>query len=643
VPLERQRTSVLYNYGPGKVFDNDVTDLIEEVVRIEQESTTPTLRVNMDQLRARLKDEVSLYRLADLDRDETSRVPISVIQPDFLRSRPYPVAYYCQWCGHLYYSRAGIRSSARASSRELTRNAVPANFRCKCPKGVDQGECGGPLVQYDILTTHNCGAEIFVPASRAGQCKTHGTQHQHWYRQGSERASRWRIVCLVDGCGATRQSYESFFGRHYGCPLEGVVAWSDSCRAEFTSAPFMKATHYMGKVIHLLNSDNSLQDVVAGTRPAMVAATGCLRDQASFATFHSDGGYEEWSEEYSPDRALTSSPEESLEDLLLRRKAVSDHLPAGPSKDRTLAEFDEKIERKSKNPTSGLSPTDVRALTERLDYARQIRDSSLYMDKSRSWPLESLRTAASPDPEYLARVSDALALLPKLGMAEVRYQERIPITTALVGYTRGTYKPDETKLNLFHRKEGGIEVYASLTYTEGIWVQLDPSRTLSWLNGMTPSPRPVSSSFPTDLFTLQKNLALEDGGLFGRFSDDWTAKHFGLLHTLSHLLIRAAGRVSGLEQEGIGEEILPYTNSFLVYANHSGDFTLGGLQLMMEHHLGTILEGIKDDALRCVYNPVCEGKNSSCHGCLHVSEVSCAHFNRTMARRLLVGPKGYWS
>jgi hypothetical protein len=643
--LERQRTSVLYNYGPGKVFDNDSTDLIEEIVRIEQESTTPMLRVNMDQLRARLKEEVSVYRLSDFDRDQISQIPISIVQPDYLRSRPYPLAYYCQVCGHLYYNPRSIRSSGGANWKSVLRGAVPPDLRCVCTEGPSRergSPCGGPLVQYDVLTTHNCGAQVFVPETRGGQCKSHGGKHLHWYRQGSERASRWRIVCLVDGCGATRESYESFFARHYGCPLEGQVVWSDTCRPDFNSAPFMKATHYMEKVIHLLNSDNSLQDVVPGTRAATVAATGCLRDGASFGTFHDDAGYEAWSEEYSPDRDFAGGVDERLEDLQLRRQQIQEFLPAGASKDRTLAELDDKISRKSRAVGTGLNPGAVRSCTDKFDFARQIRDTTLYMDKSRGWPLSSLRTFATVDNEYVGRIDQALAWLPKLGIVDVRYQERIPITTALVGYTRGTYRPDEAKLNMFGSAHG-IEVYASLTHTEGIWVQVDPTRTLAWLNRHANAPKPVNGSFPGDLLTLQTSFELTGGSAFGTFNDEWTSNHFGLLHTLSHLLIKAAGRLSGLEQEGIGEEILPYTNSFLIYSNHSGEFNLGGLQLLMEHHMDTILAGLKDDALRCVYNPVCEKTHSSCHGCLHISEVSCPHFNRTMARRLLIGPAGFWS
>jgi hypothetical protein len=403
----------------------------------------------------------------------------------------------------------------------------------------------------------------------------------------------------------------------------------------------MKATHYMEKVIHLLNSDNSLQEIVRGTRAATVAATGCLRDEASFTSFRDDAGYEAWDEVYSPDHDVAGGNGEKLEDLELRRKEIANYLPHGPSKDRTLAELDEKISRRSKSIGNGLNSGEVRECTELPDYARQIRDTALYMDKGRGWPLSSLRTLAQADSDYVARIDQALALMPQLGITDIRYQERVPITTALVGYTRGTYRPEEAKLNMFGSGKG-IEVYASLTHTEGIWVQLDPTKTLTWLNARSKDPQPVAGSFPRDLLTLQKTFGATGGSAFGRFTDEWTSNHFGLLHTLSHLLIKAAGRLSGLEQEGVGEEMLPYTNSVLIYANHSGEFVLGGLQLLMEHHMDTILGGLKDDALRCVYNPICEKKNSSCHGCLHVSEVSCAHFNRTMARRLLMGSKGFW-
>jgi hypothetical protein len=403
----------------------------------------------------------------------------------------------------------------------------------------------------------------------------------------------------------------------------------------------MKATHYMEKVIHLLNSDNSLSDLVGGQRSAAIATLGCLRDAGSFhGEFDPYAGYSTWVRQFREEGGHSAT--QRLEDLQLIRQAAAEQMH-GQARDLLLENLDRQLGRLGGSSGTALPYAEILDLSRKADFARQVRDTSLYMDGERSTSLQGVLEDADPEPEYQARLRSAIDLLPKLGISDLRYVDSIPMTTALIGFTRGTYRPGETKLNLYVRREGGIDVYVSQSMTEGIWVQLDPARTLQWLSHTTGVATSVGESFPQALKTLQERFSPNAIGTFGEFTDAWSQNHFALLHTLSHLFVKAAGRLSGLEQEGIGEEIMPYTNSLLIYGNHSGDFVLGGLLLLMEHHMATVLSTLREDAHRCIYNPTCEGRNSACHGCVHVSEVSCAHFNRSLGRRLLVGTGGFWA
>ncbi len=647
-PLFRQRTSLLYNYGPGKVFFNEKTRFIEQIVRLGQDSKSPDARLNRQQLVERLRAEAQNYAACDLEPQLFETSPIHLTQPDYALSTPYPLAFYCPQCGHLYLHSGGVRTAPGEDAAEAIARTRPANCRCTCQATTCANSSSpGRVIQYDVLTTHNCGEEIFVPLSPRVKCPRHGYTHLHWLRQNSERAARWQIVCLIPDCGFAKPARDSFYGRHYGCPLEPVAGvgtdGETELRLDYSSAPFMKATHYVAKVIHLLNSDDSLSEVIGGQRAAAIAGLGCLRDAQSFRDFEAASGFESWTRSFR-DQA-TPGLEPDLEELGLQRDAVEQWMPASPAKTSLMADLGSRIANLGRTSGPALPLGEVLDLSRRSGYARQIRDTALYMDRERGWALQELIDDADSDPLHRATLESALRLLPELHISELRYEERIPVTTALIGFTRGTYRPRETKLNLYSRREAkdGIDVYVSQSYTEGLWVQLDPSATLAWLNRETGQAQPVTGSFPQDLLALQKSFDPTAQGLFGEFGDSWTQKHFGLLHTVSHLFVKAGGRLSGLEQEGIGEELLPYTNSFLVYANHSGDFVLGGLMLLMEHHISTILSALKEDAHRCVYNPACEEKNSACHGCVHVSEISCAHFNRTLGRRLLVGPHGFWS
>jgi hypothetical protein len=400
----------------------------------------------------------------------------------------------------------------------------------------------------------------------------------------------------------------------------------------------------MSRVVNLLNSDNTLQEVASGTRSAVIATIGCLRDRASFRNYDSGGGFDQWSQNYVGEGQTVANGND-LQELLVMRETFERNLPEGATKKKALAEVQAKIEAIQRPGGPRINYSEVFGLTNTPDFARQIRDTSLYMDRSRSLELADLGQGSTLDAAYSEQLNEAQRRMMALRILELRYQERIPLTAVLIGFTRGSYSPRSARLNMFHSGDPsqGIDVYANQTETEGIWIQLDPSATLGWLNSRVDNPQPVAGAFSQDLLTLQGSYDVSQVGLFGEITDSWTASHFGLLHTMSHLFIKAAGRLTGLEQEGISEQVLPFTNSFLLYANHSGDFVLGGLQLMMEHHMATVLAELRDDATRCIYNPVCENKNSACHGCVHLGEVSCANFNRTLKRNLLVGAGGFWT
>lgn len=646
-PLPRGRNQVLYNYGPGKVFFHEKSGMIERVVAIKQDPRSPDLRVNRDQLKRRIKDEIEAFAGADLDANLVDSTPVHLTQPDYVTSAAHPVAYYCQDCGHIY---APENVTSRQGVVDALRVAVPATLACTCAATPSGGACNGRLVQYDYLTTHNCGDELFVPSEWFGRCRNHASQHLHWIRQGSERASRWSIVCRVNhgtpnACRELRPANQSFFARHDRCPLDGRVTWSETCKQEYSTNPFMKATHYMPRVVSLLNSDNTLQEIAPGSRAAAIAAAGCLRDAASFRRFGPADGFDTWAQNYTADAPRGVTDTEPLQELQSRLDFFERHLPEGPDKKKAVADLLEKIQQRGSASGPAVSPAVLAPLTASSEYTRQVRDTTLYLDRDRSLGFDDF-LAQSRDTEYSAQIEAAKALMPALHIRDIRYQERVPLTTALIGFVRGSYDPDETHLNLFVRRGGdeGLDVYASRTHTEALWIQIDPTETLRRLNTWTEQNRPVTGDFTKDLLTLQQAYDPTAVRLFGEIRDPWTQKHVGLLHTISHLFVKAAGRVTGLTQEGLGEEILPYTNGFLVYANQSGEFTLGGLQLMMEYHMNTVLGGLVEDAHRCPFDPVCQKKNAACPGCVHLAEVSCAHFNRTLKRTLLIDRTvGFWS
>ena len=238
--------------------------------------------------------------------------------------------------------------------------------------------------------------------------------------------------------------------------------------------------------------------------------------------------------------------------------------------------------------------------------------------------------------ETASQLANAEKKASRLRIATLRHVSEISLTSVLVGYTRGDYDPSRVRLQLYMTGKGtGVSylAYTNTVGTEGIFLQLDPTSTLKWL-AKSFEKVPIADDFSKDLFELQKKFNPKVA-MFKGPDDPWSHGQYLLLHSTSHLLIRALGKFSGLEQEGLTERIYPYQNAILVYSNQSTEFSLGGLAMAFEHHLDKILESMLRDAETCPYNPECETKYGACPACIYVAEISCENYNRVLDRRKL--------
>jgi hypothetical protein len=111
---------------------------------------------------------------------------------------------------------------------------------------------------------------------------------------------------------------------------------------------------------------------------------------------------------------------------------------------------------------------------------------------------------------------------------------------------------------------------------------------------------------------------------------------FGLLHTLSHLAVKRAALLCGLDGTSLSEYLLPRSLTFAVYCNHRFGATIGALSALFEQSMDEWLGAIRDTR-RCVYDPVCIGVGGVCHACVHLPETSCKFFNGNLGRSFLFG------
>lgn len=231
--------------------------------------------------------------------------------------------------------------------------------------------------------------------------------------------------------------------------------------------------------------------------------------------------------------------------------------------------------------------------------------------------------------------------LGRVGLDELSLVTEFPITTAVYGYSRVDYQPDQCFVNPFpsDRDAGGkFPIFVNVTSADALLLRLDHRAVLAWLaaNGM---PVQVPATANRAIAERSCFVSMFDGVDLRQTID---AAHpqarmvFGLVHTLSHAALRHAGLLCGLDPTSLAEYVLPRALSLAIYSNQSFGATIGALTALFEQSLEDWL-GRVVATRRCLYDPVCAVDGGACHACAHASETSCRFFNVNLGRQFLFG------
>ena len=231
----------------------------------------------------------------------------------------------------------------------------------------------------------------------------------------------------------------------------------------------------------------------------------------------------------------------------------------------------------------------------------------------------------------------------RMGIHSISLEDEFPIVTATYGYSRAEFRPNECRLNPFpsDRDHGGkFPVFVDQVHADAIIVRLDAERVIEWLelNGHAIDlPRATSTS------VSQKSAFVkmfQDVSLHETIPPEAAPARltFGLLHTLSHLSVRRAALLCGLDHTSLSEYLFPRSLSYAIYCNHRFGATIGALTSLFEQTASEWLSSIESSD-KCVYDPVCKETTGNCHVCLHLAETSCRFFNLNLNRALLFGGK----
>ena len=219
-----------------------------------------------------------------------------------------------------------------------------------------------------------------------------------------------------------------------------------------------------------------------------------------------------------------------------------------------------------------------------------------------------------------------------------------PMTLATFGFSRAAYEPNECSLNSFPADadhQGKFPIFVDIVQADAIIVRLDAERVWRWLEKNNFSP-----TLPVDATNFNMARRAYFVEMFNNVPLRQRLTHeepearmvFGLLHTMSHLFVRRASLLCGLDRTSLAVYVLPRALTFAVYCRHPHGATIGALASLFEQSLAEWLSQIFSDARRCLYDPVCHQQHGgNCHACTHLAETSCRFFNLNLGRSFLFG------
>ncbi len=247
-------------------------------------------------------------------------------------------------------------------------------------------------------------------------------------------------------------------------------------------------------------------------------------------------------------------------------------------------------------------------------------------------------------------------LLGRLGVDELVQVRNLPVVEYTFGFTRvsptpvyeraqGTgVRPMPVRLCAFPRMYGGKRpVYALEQENEALYFRLSEAAVRLWLeaNGIQ-----LKGSDPDQTLGAAFLEAYED---FGEFLDAYKVRLDGatprgvanyvysLLHSLCHVVIHSLADLSGLDADGIGEQIYPADLSFVVYRKGMTP-DLGNVSGMWRNRHRQFLElALSPRSLRCGSGSLCDLRGGACPACIMTPDVSCIAHNQLLSRAMLAG------
>lgn len=599
--MSRGKHQIMFNYLPGKTFDFERVATIAQITTIRG---VPQSNLNTAILLQKVKEDAQNWQedfrpvLRDEVLNDSERFVL--LDPKGVQAEMFPKVFWCQnrQCGRVFdYSQS---------------DTLPAK-RCKiCQKGS--------LIQLRFVKIHRCGALQALLPPFCQQCKS--TRHMALDTRDSERFANFRWICRR--CKNTLSYYASV-GPCSACQ------WTDS-----KSRNMEIEVHRAGRTFYahnavMLNIPHRDLDAFFAIRewPAIAAAKYFKFPEVAKLQL-SDFAPSISSQRTNQDPGLSGPDLDNLMKQHTIGKLTSEQFVIAMQALRQRRQQ----EQQATSPKTIAQLVEQRTGVELLvwDGAKQEMLDAVTPTESGHRPTELFKQTMCQQEIQIAQ---------DMGLVQITLVSDYPIVTATYGFSRAEYTPDQCRLNPFPPERdhnGKYPIYVDEVQADAVLMGLNPERIRAWLeqNGFQPKlPKGQDPNLSIRAYFVQ----LFHKVLLGQTlqSDQPQARLvFGLLHTFSHLCVRQAALLCGLDSTSLSEYVLPRTLTFAIYSNHRDGATIGALTALYEQSLIEWLNAIRN-ARHCVYDPVCHDREGSCHSCIHLAETSCRFFNLNLNRSFLFG------
>lgn len=603
--MRRGRAQATYRYLPGMFIDFEEGNCIAYIDRWDSYEVKEG--INKKRIVEKIKEDLKRFGESKLFTDK-EKDDFAILSPRYgIDVELSPLTFICDKCGlaHTYFNLNQFTRMTRGK------------YTCS--------NCNGKLKQLDLIYKHSCGYAGQVPV-RA--CPTHGKEHMRLVRGSSIGENRW--ACAMCGHKVSLNTR---------CP---------NCNDPkfIHPVPFRQGDAFQRKGFPIINLpfleedklySSSSSKIIIGDYLGLLDKYGF--DVLSLIDVDDDKeGNENQDLQQDIEKWRAAGMDDKQIQLILGSNVFSKTtFKIQEVRKKIIDEVDVSL---------SLNPDELNSMAIKLfEYLETIKS------KTRKHVTDVIEDAKKTNSPILGSVTFFLDLFEKIGVSNPYVISDLSIVNATYGYTREIEDGPKSCLMPFNwdRLDGKrLPVYINKTEAEAIILEFDRLKIIKWLyKNKLISEMPKTLDEKSLKLWFLKNVQSDVINRFNEVPKEQiiTKAIYGLLHSMSHTLLKRASSQCGLDKDSLGELIFPEIPAIIIYSNNSTSFQLGGLFTLFESKVRPWIDLAIQDIENCIYDPLCIQDKGSCHSCLFTSEISCEHSNKDLDRNYLIGDsyEGFWS